>query len=105
MAFHQCPVDFGDLVFLELSMNPLRCLRVPREADYSTNRAVKPMGNAKIDTSRLGVFFLDIGLGQRFQAGDTLWCLGEYRCGFVHHEEMMVFEKDLYGKQGGWPIL
>ena len=86
-------------MFLELRVNALGGLGVPRETDDAADRPVESMGNAEVDSRRLVVLGLDVRLRHRLQAWHRRRRLRQQRRGLVDDEEVMILEEDVLGKQ------
>ena len=86
---HDCPVYFGDFlfVFLEHFVQTGQRFAGAGKNDHSADGAVHPVRNAQIYLSRLVVFFLDVCL-DFFTQGRV--------AGFVRLDDVRVFFVDGY---------
>ena len=72
MAFHESPVDLGDLALLELLGEALRRLGLTREQHHARYGSVQTVRDPKIDPPRLAVALPQVVLDERFQGDDPL---------------------------------
>jgi len=106
VALDDGPVDFRDRAVFELRGESLGGADVAREDDRAGDRAVEPVGQAKVDVSFFPLALAIIRLHLRFQAIDAVRRLGEQAGGLVDHQARAGVVEDIeHTCRSGFPSL